>query len=62
MRRLSSFTRISGHYFYEPLVLCRVFHSQHVAPGDFLGALDDEELFVVEGSGFGGVAASQTPR
>ena len=26
----------------------------------FLGALDDEEFFVVEGSGSGGVAGSQT--
>ena len=58
MLRLSSFTGNSGHYFYETLVLCRVFHSRHVAPS----ALDDEEFFVVEGSGGGGVAGSQTPR
>ena len=49
-------------YFYEPLVLCRVSSSRHVAPGDFFGALDDEEFFVVEGSGGGGVAGSLTPR
>ena len=44
------FPRKPGQYFYEPLVLCSIFSSRHVAPGDFLGALDDEE-FVVEGSG-----------
>ena len=44
------------------LYLAELFHSRHVAPGDFLGALDDEEFFVVEGSGGGGVAGSQTPR
>ena len=45
--RVSFFTRNFGHYFYEPLV-CRVFSSRHIALG---GALDDEEFFVVEGSG-----------
>ena len=44
---VSFFTRNFGHYFYEPLV-CRVFSSRHIALG---GALDDEEFFVVEGSG-----------
>ena len=62
MLQLSSFTGNSGHYFYAPLVLCRVLHSRYVPPGDFWGALDDEEFFVVEASGGGGVAGSQTPR
>ena len=35
------FTRNVWHYFYEPLVLCRVFSSRHIALG---GALDGEEL------------------
>ena len=48
MLRVSIFTRNFGHYFYEPLVLCRVFSSRHISPG---GALDDEESFVVEGLG-----------
>ena len=51
-----------GQYVYEPLVLCSIFSSRHVAAGDFLGALDDEEFFVAEGSGSGGVAGSLTPR
>ena len=58
MLRLSIFTGNFEHYFYEPL---RVSLSRHVARGDFLGALDDEEFFVVEGSGVGGVAGSLTP-
>ena len=58
MLRVSIFTRNFGHYFYEPLV-CRVFSSRHIALGE---ALDDEEFFVVEGSGGGGVAGSLTPR
>ena len=58
MLRFRSFTMNSGHYFHEPLVLCSIFSSRHVAPDDFLGALDDEEFFVVEGSGGGGVARS----
>ena len=41
LRPPSSFSLKPGHYFYEPLV--------QVAPGDFLGALDDEEFFIVEG-------------
>ena len=49
-------------FFFEPLVLCSIFSSRHLAPGDFLGALDDEEFFVVEGSGSGGVAGSLTLR
>ena len=44
---VSIFTRNVGHYFHEPLVLCRVFSGRHIAPG---GALDDEEFFVVEAS------------
>ena len=36
MLRFSSFTRNFVHYFYEPLVLCSIFSSRHVAPGDFL--------------------------
>ena len=43
----------SGHYFSEPLVL-QYFQLCAVSAGDFLGALDDEELFVVEGSGVAG--------
>ena len=58
MLRVSFFTRTFGHYFHEPLV-CRVFSSRDIAPG---GAVDDEEFFVVEGSGVGGVAGSLTPR
>ena len=48
MLRVSIFTWNFVHYFYEPLEFCRVFSSRHIAPG---GALDDEEFFVVEGSG-----------
>ena len=51
----------SGHYFSEPLVL-QYFQLCAVSASDFLGALDDEEFFVVEGSGGGGVAGSLTPR
>ena len=40
----------SGHYFYEPLVL-QYFLLCAVSASVFLGALDDEEFFVVEGSG-----------
>ena len=40
------------------LYFADIFCSRHVAPVDFLGALDDEEFFVVEGSGGGGVAGS----
>ena len=54
MVRVSFFTRNFGHYFYE-LFVCRVFSSRHIALG---GALDDEEFFVVEGWGGGGVAGS----
>ena len=59
MLRVSFFSGNYGHYFLEPLVLCRVFSSRHIALG---GALDDEEFFVVEDSGSGGVAGSLTPR
>ena len=44
MLRLTNFTRHSEQHFFESLVLCSIFSSRHVAPGDFLGALDDEEL------------------
>ena len=37
----------------SPLYLADIFSSLDVAPVDFLGALDDEEFFVVEGSGSG---------
>ena len=43
------FPRKSGHYFYEPLVL-QYFQLCAVSASDFLGALDDGEFFVVEGS------------
>ena len=43
------------------LVLCSIFSSRHVAPSDFLGALDDEEFFVVEGSGWRGRRESGLP-
>ena len=42
----------------SPLYFCRVSLSRHVALGDFLGALDDEEFFVVEGLEGGVVAGS----
>ena len=42
----------------SPLYLADLFSSLDVALVDFLGALDDEEFFVVEGSGSGGVAGS----
>ena len=35
---------------FAPCIL-QYFSSRHVALGDFLGAFDDEEFFVVEGSG-----------
>ena len=41
----------------SPLYFADIFSSPNVTPVDFLGALDDEEFFVVEGSG-GGVAGS----
>ena len=47
----------SRHYFYEHLVL-QYFQLYAVSASDFLGALDDEEFFVVEGSGSGEVAGS----
>ena len=47
---------------WAPCILCSLFSSRRIALVDFLGALDDEEFFVVEGSGVGGVARSQTPR
>ena len=50
----------SGHYFYEHLVL-QYFQLCAVSASDFLGALDDEEFFVVEGSGVAGIARSLTP-
>ena len=37
-------------------MFCSIFSCPQAPPGDFLGALDDEEFFVVEGSGGGGVA------
>ena len=43
----------SEHYFYEHLVL-QYFQLCAVSASDFLGALDDEEFFVVEGSGVAG--------
>ena len=46
----------------EPLDFCSLFRSRRIALVDFLGALDDEEFFVVEGSGSGGVAGSQSLR
>ena len=46
----------------SPLYFCSLFRSQRIALVDFLGALDDEEFFVVECSGGGGDAASLTPR
>ena len=51
--RPAVFPQKPGHYFYEPLVSGRDFQqSLHVARVDFFwGALDDEEFFVVEGSG-----------
>ena len=52
----------SGYYFFEPLVLCSTVSCAQSPLVDFLGALDDEEFFVVEGSGGGGVAGSLTPR
>ena len=57
MLRVSFFTGNFVHYFCEPVVL-QSFSSRHIAPG---GALDDEEFFVVEGLGGGGVAGSLTP-
>ena len=53
MLRPTIFPRKSGHYFFEPLVL-EYFQLCAVSAGDFLGALDDEEFFVVEGSGVAG--------
>ena len=35
----------------SPLYFCSLFLSRRIALVDFLGALDDEEFFVVEGSG-----------
>ena len=46
----------------SPLYICNLFRSRCIALVDFLGALDDEEFFVVEGSGGGGVAGSQSLR
>ena len=40
------------------LVFCSTFSCPQSPLGDLLGALDDEEFFVVEGSGGGGVAGS----
>ena len=57
MLRPTFFPWKSGHYFFEPFVL-KYFQLCTVSASDFLGALDDEEFFVVEGSG----VASLTPR
>ena len=46
----------------SPLYLADFLSCPKFTLGDFLGALDDEEFFVVEGSGGGGVAGSQTPK
>ena len=43
----------SGQYFSEPLVL-QYFQLCAVSASDFLGAVDDEVFFVVEGSGVEG--------
>ena len=43
----------SGHYFYEQLAL-QYFQLCAVSASDSLGALDDEEFFVVDGSGVAG--------
>ena len=40
--------------FFEPLVFCSTFSCAQSPLVDFLGALDDEEFFVVEGSGVAG--------
>ena len=51
----------SGHYFSEPLVL-QYFQLCAVSARRFFGALDDEELFVVEGSvGWRGRRESRLP-
>ena len=52
------FPQKSEQCFHEALVAGRFVHSLDVAREDFLGALDDEQFFVVEGSGGGGVAGS----
>ena len=58
-----SFTWKSGQFFpTSPLYLADFLSCPKFTLGDFLGALDDEEFFVVEGSGGGGVAGSQTPK
>ena len=43
---------------YEPLVFGRFFQLSAVSASWVFGALDDEELFVVEGSVGGGVDGS----
>ena len=42
-------------------LFCSIFGCPQTPLGDFLGALDDEEFFVVEGSGGDGVAGSLLP-
>ena len=55
---MSFFAWKFGHFSYEPLVCCRFLSCPQAPPVEFLGTLDDEEFFVVEGSGGGGVAGS----
>ena len=52
----------SGHYFFDPLVFCSIFSCAQSPLVDFLGALDDEEFFVVEGSGVAGSPGVLTPK
>ena len=52
----------SGQYFFESLEYLQHVQQSGLCASGFFGALDDEEFFVVEGSGGGGVAGSLTPR
>ena len=57
----SIFTRIFGHYFYEPLVLCRVSLSRHVALVDFFGT-PRRRVLRCRGLGVAGSPGVWTPR
>ena len=62
MLRLQFHMEIWTVFPTSSLYFCSLFRSRRIALVDFLGALDDKEFFVVEGSGGGGVAGSQSLR
>ena len=63
MLQLLSLSHGNLHIISRSLLhLADIFSSLEVARVDFLGALDDEEFFVVKGSGWVGVAGVSTPR